>query len=458
MADPLLQFFTQMDNLGIVVVKDAPKLDLDLYIQNYRGRTRFDRLFLIGRSSVTLCIDALKAAIAEAKRGRDTQRYRDAVECLRIASPSDPEANFDQKWLEQQEVANRAETARLQAELKVYKNNLIKESIRMGHEDLGKHLESTGDLNGAADAYSKMRPDISQVKHLIDVGKHLIRVSIQRREWAMINAHLAKMTFAGQYPEEEKATQPYMSIARGIAYLGSGEYYSAAICFLGADSNINLSATYADIASRNDVAIYGGLLALASMDRDELQREVLDNSSFRVFLELEPHLRRAITMFVNGRYSSCIEILEAYRPDYLLDIYLQKHISTIYAKIRSKCIVQYLIPFSRVSLDTISKAFGSPEQSIEQELAAMIQEGTLKGRINLIDRLITTVRADPRSRMQSDALYAAEDYERQAIERLRRMSLAAADLELKGPKKNTLPSMSGSNDFLDFVEEQKIAF
>jgi len=38
------------------------------------------------------------------------------------------------------------------------------------------------------------------------------------------------------------------------------------------------------------------------------------------------------------------------------------------------------------------------------------------------------------------------------------MSLAAADLELKGPKKNTLPSMSGSNDFLDFVEEQKIAF
>ena len=155
MADPLLQFFTQMDNLGIVVVKgrqprmrqtsilqipnlaccaDAPKLDLDLYIQNYRGRTRFDRLFLIGRSSVTLCIDALKAAIAEAKRGRDTQRYRDAVECLRIASPSDLEANFDQKWLEQQEVANRAETARLQAELKVYKNNLIKESIRVSHD------------------------------------------------------------------------------------------------------------------------------------------------------------------------------------------------------------------------------------------------------------------------------------------------------------------------------------
>ncbi|KAK3996061.1 putative COP9 signalosome complex subunit 1 [Cladorrhinum sp. PSN332] len=458
MADPLLQFFTLMDDQGVVVVKDAPKLDLELYIQNYRGRTRFDRLFLIGRSSVTLCVDALKAAVAEAKRGRDPQRYREAVECLRIAAPGDPEANFDQHWLEKQDAANRQETARLVGELKVYKNNLIKESIRMGHEDLGKHLESIGDLLGAAEAYSKMRPDISTVKHLIDVGKHLIRVSIQRREWSMINSHIAKMALGGQYPDEEKAHQPYMNIARGIASLGLDQYYNAAIFFLNADSNINSTPTYAELASRNDVAAYGGLLALATMDRAELQREVLDNTSFRVFLEAEPHIRRAITMFVNGRYSSCIEILETYRPDYLLDIYLQKHLSAIYAKIRSKCIVQYLIPFSRVSLETITKAFGTPEQPIEQELAAMIQEGILKARINLIDRLITTVRVDPRSKMQADALASAEDYERQAIDRLRRMSLAAADLELKAPKKS-LPSLSGNNDYGDFGgDEQRMVF
>jgi COP9 signalosome complex subunit 1 len=128
---------------------DPPKFDLDLYIQNYKGeqmpshadqlifsnrtigRTRFDRLFLIGRSSVPLCVDALKAAIAEAKRGKDTQRYREAVECLRIAAPSEPEAAFDQAWLEAQEAANQIETNRLLTELKGYKNNLIKESIRV---------------------------------------------------------------------------------------------------------------------------------------------------------------------------------------------------------------------------------------------------------------------------------------------------------------------------------------
>ena len=97
----------------------------------HTGRTRFDRLFLIGRSSVSLCLDALKAAVAEAKRGRDTQRYREAVECLRVAAPLDQDAAFDQTWLAAQEKANKLETNRLLAELKGYKNNLIKESIRV---------------------------------------------------------------------------------------------------------------------------------------------------------------------------------------------------------------------------------------------------------------------------------------------------------------------------------------
>lgn len=94
---------------------------------------------MVGRSSVPLCVDALKAAIAEAKRGKDTHRYREAVECLRVAAPSEPEARFDQAWLEAQEAANKIETNRLLAELKGYKNNLIKESIRVCRGSLQGH-------------------------------------------------------------------------------------------------------------------------------------------------------------------------------------------------------------------------------------------------------------------------------------------------------------------------------
>jgi COP9 signalosome complex subunit 1 len=97
----------------------------------FLGRTCFDRLLHIGKSSVPLCVDALKAAVIEAKQGRDVNRYREAWDCIRIAAPNEPEAVRDDAWIEKLEAENKVETARLETELKGYKNNLIKESIRV---------------------------------------------------------------------------------------------------------------------------------------------------------------------------------------------------------------------------------------------------------------------------------------------------------------------------------------
>lgn len=95
------------------------------------GRTRFDRLYLIGCSSAYLSIEALKAAIVEAKKGRDVGRYLRAVETLHSAAPGDPEATLDTKWIEMTSKKVALDTERMEAELKGYKNNLIKESIRV---------------------------------------------------------------------------------------------------------------------------------------------------------------------------------------------------------------------------------------------------------------------------------------------------------------------------------------
>jgi COP9 signalosome complex subunit 1 len=255
----------------------------------------------------------------------------------------------------------------------------------MGNEDLGKHYESIGDLTKAMDAYSRMRPDISTPKHIADVGRHLAGVALQRREWAVVTAQVNKMT-GNQTPEDERHLQPYLKIVNGIALLGQEKYHDAALSFLQTDSVIH-SCSYNEVASANDVAIYGGLLALASMDRGDLQTQVLENTKFRTFLELEPHIRRAVTQFVNGRYSACLATLESYRPDCLLDIYLQRHIQTIYGEIRSKCIVQYLVPFSCVTLESMNEAFAAPGESIEKELVTMIRSGRLQARIDTIDKV-----------------------------------------------------------------------
>ncbi|KAL7957731.1 PCI domain-containing protein [Trichoderma compactum] len=416
-----------------VIVSELPKLDIDLYIQNYVGRTRYERLILIGRCCVPLRVEALKAAVAEAKSGSDVTRYKDAWQLLRSVAPDEPEAKRDDEWIENTEIANRTETTRLETELKGYRNNLIKESIRMGNEDLGKHFESIGKLNDAIDAYNKMRHDVSTTKHIFDCGMHLASVAFQRHDWATVLSNVGKIANI-QTGDDEQAQQAYTKVASGVALMGLGNYYDAANTLL--HTNPNVSPTeYNTVASPNDVAIYGGLLALATMDRKALQARILDNQSFRMFLEHEPHIRKAISLFVNGRYSNCLAILESVRADYLLDIYLQPHIPTIYSRIREKCIVQYFIPFSCVTLDSLDAAFGTPNQSVELELIRMIRDGSLRARIDAKSKLLVAVSPDPRLVVQTNALAVARKYEQEAKERLRRVNLIVAGLEVGGGKK-----------------------
>lgn len=95
------------------------------------GRTRYNRLYLIGTCSTYLSVEALKAAISEAKSGKDVSRYESAVQALAEVAPNEPEAKRDGEWVDRMQKMVKAETDRLEHELRGYKNNLIKESIRV---------------------------------------------------------------------------------------------------------------------------------------------------------------------------------------------------------------------------------------------------------------------------------------------------------------------------------------
>jgi COP9 signalosome complex subunit 1 len=89
-------------------------------------------LYLIGVCSTYLCVEALKMAVMEAKNGRDIRCYEKALEALARVAPRENEAILDTPWVDRTLKMVKAETERLEHELKGYKNNLIKESIRVG--------------------------------------------------------------------------------------------------------------------------------------------------------------------------------------------------------------------------------------------------------------------------------------------------------------------------------------
>ena len=314
----------------------------------------------------------------------------------------------------------------------------------MGYDDLGSHYHRIGDLSKSNKAYAQMRDFCTTNAHVVIMSMHLVNVCIDQRSWFAAQNHIQRIRGgpgARGYSEAEQ-NWAKLTAAHGLASMAQGNYRDAAMELISTDPRMSQAKlddredeeAYNEVVTPNDVAVYGGLCALASMSREELQKRVLENTDFRNYLELEPHIRRAIQCFVSAKYSQCLQILDSYKADYLLDIYLQPHLLQIYNEIRSKAIRQYFIPFSCVTLSALAQAFNTDEPTIEKELALMIKGGDLQARLDLVDGVLLARKRDGRMEVHADALAAAKEYERTLHLRFLRMSSILAGLEVKSPK------------------------
>ncbi len=361
-------------------------------------------------------------------------------------------------WIDRMTKQTKAETDRLELELKGYKNNLIKESIRvsflavhqkqsslrrqMGYDDLGQHYHRIGDLPNSTKAFTRMRDFCTTPSHVIIMKLRLLNVSIEQKNWIAVQTNVQSIRQGGHKQAEVEKITAKLSAAMGLANLASGNYEEATKEFLATDPRMATAKmedptdeeSYNEVMTPNDIAVYGGLCALASMSRDDLQKKVLDNASFRNYLELEPHIRRAVSFFVSGKYASCLAILNNYKADYLLDVHLQQHVDLLYAEVRTKAIRQYFIPFSHVKLAALATAFDTDQASIEAELTSMIKKEQLDARIDLVDRVLLARKVNPRTKVTMEALRTAKQYERTAHLRLMRMEVLNAGLDIKSKK------------------------
>lgn len=264
----------------------------------------------------------------------------------------------------------------------------------MGNEDLGNHYFDIGDLQNSQKAYTRMRESCTTPTHIAGMTLKQLYVAIVQRNWTLASSFGNKVTQLNMKEEEKERYSPILDACTGLAYMCHGQYRDAAKSFLSVKASYMTLGPQAGINFRkqiitpNDIAIYGGLCALATMDRADLESHVLENPDFRQFLELEPHIRRMITLFCSSKYSACISKLQEYTADYLLDMNLQDHFNDLVSLVRSKAIVQWFSTFSVVTFAELQRAFPSTTGgNIEDEMAAMIKKGMLDARIDLVDQV-----------------------------------------------------------------------
>jgi COP9 signalosome complex subunit 1 len=360
--------------------------DLEGYLNNYAGHTKIHRALFISERTKDLEVEALRIALKEIKNTQNTNLYKEVID----GAIEKHGSLFvkDQAWIEAVEKKAQQQNDRLEQELNGYRTNLIKESIRMGHNDLGDFHYGRGDLNSALKCYVRTRDYCTTSKHIVTMCLNVIMVSVEMGNYAHVLNYVNK---AEQLPELQDAGYDPVVLAKlkvcaGLAHLNSRKYKVAARRFL--DTTFDLGHQFNEVLSPQDVAIFGGLCALAVFDRSELKSKVLDNASFKNFLELVPQVRELITDFYNSRYASCLNYLQQLRPELELDIYLHEHVESLYQKIRNKAIVQYFSPFISVDLNTMAQAFNTDVASLEKELSSLILENSIQARIDSHNKIL----------------------------------------------------------------------
>lgn len=66
------------------------------------------------------------------------------------------------------------------------------------------------------------------------------------------------------------------------------------------------------LVSPGDIAIYGSVCALASLSRSAFKAQVLENLSFGVYIEQEPHVREMIEAYMASNFKGVLETLGKY--------------------------------------------------------------------------------------------------------------------------------------------------
>jgi COP9 signalosome complex subunit 1 len=185
------------------------------------------------------------------------------------------------------------------------------------------------------------------------------------------------------------------------------------------------------------------------MTRDQLVDTVLAGP-FRTFLELEPHMRKAISLYTTAKYQACLATLRHYYADWSLDVFLgghatalgDTHVDRLLARIREKSITAYFSSFSQVSLASLAATFPPPsapagvdaQAAMGVEVLSLIDSGALDARLDVVNGILIAPRKEARSAAHADARAAADEVERTLLLRLHRVNVAMAGLEVPRPK------------------------
>ncbi|TDL27911.1 hypothetical protein BD410DRAFT_894056 [Rickenella mellea] len=450
----------------VVPLDDTHPFDLDVYIAAYTGRTAVIRLLHIMQHCPPLATQAYNLASQRIFQLRDPSLHAAAVSLYNSTPGIQEQAQIDQAWTEEVQSKNLNDRNRLEGDLKTYQSNMIKESIRMAHRDLGNFYRSIGDDPAALKHHTKSREFCSTSQHVVEMCLNILELLIDQRNYAHITTYVYKAdsaidmttpaaaaagnngastsgtsTTAPQQlhkkaapSAEREKLQTILDVASAIAFLGQASYEKAALTFLKLGNPKGLGDWNGKIITPGDIAIYGTLCALATLPRSTIKAQLLENETFGVYLEQEPYIRELVEAYLSSKFKTVLELLERYYTRHYLDVHLFIHVNELINLTRNRALILYFQPFAFIKLERMAAAFGLSLEDMEALVVRLIQAGEINGRVDSQNKILKAKSTDHRAELFARAVKAGTDMQAANRKLLLRMHLQQAELYVKAPK------------------------
>ncbi|KAJ3135574.1 cop9 signalosome complex subunit [Physocladia obscura] len=372
------------------------------------------------------------------------------------------------EWVAAAARAAHSTRDRLDAELKAYKANLIKESIRLAHLELAAHCAKCGDLASALKTYSRSRDFCSTPRHVQDMCLLVVHVSLLLLNYPSVLSYVVK---AESTPDAAGASAPTatanqnqpavsanqsqgpdrqlfqakLKLYAALVHLDAAHYSQALAALLAITVSPDVFSLWNEVVSAADVAHLIVVLGLATLSRADLHSKILLSPQVRAFIDLTPDpalLHSTIlAAFYSAQYSTALTALASLKQILLLDLYLNPHVDALMKLIRRRAVVLYIEPFDVVDLPRMATAFVCHVDAIEKEVVGLIQEGAILARVDSHNKILrvnksTSDENHARSTLFSKTLQMGREYTEQSNFLLLRASMTRQDMYIQPPPSN----------------------
>eukprot|EP01069_Polyplicarium_translucidae_P007268 Polyplicarium_translucidae@DN3081_c0_g1_i2.p1 len=189
-----------------------------------------------------------------------------------------------------------------------------------------------------------------------------------------------------------------------------------------------------NIATAQDVALYGTLCCIAKTERKTLNEELAESSPFRETLDYLPIARDICLDFRECRFGRAVKQLNSIRPYLSRDIYCCPVLQQLLHTIHAQALAHFLRPFTSIRLGTIETEFGGTPKYLRGLAMDLIDSEQIAMRYDGVSDVLTAKKRD--CNVVADTAELVASVENTANECIDRLTLVMHNMVLHAPPRH----------------------